>query len=195
MKTQNKNYNLAYGITTVLFTVVMLFFITSCGGENTEVMSKAPSRDKLPVLKAANITTIISDSGITRFRITTPEWLVYDKVEEPYWDFPKGIDFERFDENYNIDANMKSNKAKYIQRKLLWEFNDNVVATNIKGEVFETDQLFWDDAKDRFYSDKKIKITQEKRIITGIGFESNASLTHYVIRKTKGIIPIEQDKK
>lgn len=192
MKTQRKNNNFIYGITTV-FTVVMLFFITSCGGNDTEVMKTTPKREKLPVLKAANITTIISDSGITRFRITTPEWLVYDKVKEPYWDFPKGIDFERFDEQYNIDANMKSDRARYLQGKLLWEFNDNVVATNIKGEIFETDQLFWDDAKDKFYSDKKIKITQKKRIIMGIGFESNASLTHYIIRQTKGIIPIEQE--
>ncbi len=173
----------------------MLFFITSCGGNETEVISEAQTRNKLPVLKAANITTIISDSGITRYRITTPEWMVYDKVKEPYWDFPKGIDFERFDEEFNVDANMKSDRARYIQGKLLWEFNDNVVAKNIKGEIFETDQLFWDDAKDKFYSDKKIKITQEKRIITGIGFESNASLTHYIIRQTKGIIPIEQEDK
>ena len=57
-----------------------------------------------PKLKADIITTLISDSGITRYRISAQEWLVFDRDTQPYWDFPKGIYFERFNEEYVVDA-------------------------------------------------------------------------------------------
>ena len=49
----------------------------------TEIAKDTPKRDLVPVMKAENVTTIISDSGVTRFRISTPRWMVYDKTKEP----------------------------------------------------------------------------------------------------------------
>lgn len=174
-----------------MIAVVMLFLVYSCGSESTEIAKSSLKREDMPVLKAKNITTLISDSGVTRFRISTAQWLVYDKAVEPYWRFPKGINFERFSLNGEVEAKMRADSALYFENKYLWEFNGNVLVKNLKGEVFETEQLFWDDANRRFYSDKNIKITQQRKIIKGIGFESNASLTRYIIRKPTGIIPIE----
>ena len=179
-------------ITTVLTTVVMLFLVSSCTDDKIETADKKQQREKLPQLKAENISTIISDSGVTRYRITASEWKIYDKTKEPYWVFPKGIYFERFNQEYKIDADMKANKAIYFQQKSLWEFVGNVKAKNLEGEYFETEQLFWDESNERIYSDKKIKITQKTKIINGIGFESNPTLTRYVIRNPQGIIPIDE---
>ena len=50
---------------------------------------------------AENVTTLISDSGITRYRITTPAWYIYDHSSEPYWAFPKGVHLQRFDESFH----------------------------------------------------------------------------------------------
>ena len=33
---------------------------------------------------ADSITTIVSDSGIIRYRIITPEWYVYEKADTPF---------------------------------------------------------------------------------------------------------------
>lgn len=177
-------------ITTVL-AVVMLFLVYSCGNETTDIAQSSLKREKIPVLKAKEVITLISDSGITRFRIATTQWLIYDKTDEPYWNFPKGIKFDRFNLKGDIEAKMRADSAKYFEERYLWEFNGNVLVKNLKGEVFETQQLFWDDANRKFYSDKDIKITQKRKIIKGIGFESNASLTRYTIHKPTGIIPVE----
>ena len=63
---------------------------------------------------------------------------------------------------------------------------------NIQGELFETEQLFWNQRQARFYSDSLIKITQATHIITGIGFESNETMTHYTIKKTQGVFPLNE---
>lgn len=179
-------------ITTVLMAVVMLLFLSSCVDDKVEGVEKL-NREELPRLTAANITTIISDSGVTRYRITTPQWKVYDKTEEPYWIFPEGIVFERFDEFYKVDAEMKSDSALFLEQKSLWEFIGNVKAKNSKGEYFETEQMFWDEKNDKIYSTKEIKITQESKIINGVGFESNSNLTNYTIRNPKGVIPLDKE--
>lgn len=177
------------------FLHILISFILlttySCGGESTEIAIKSPKRETIPVLKAKNVSTIISDSGIIRFKITTPQWLVYDKAKEPYWKFPIGIKFDRFTQGGKIEAKMQADRAIYIESKYLWRFDGNVLVKNLNGEIFETEQLFWDDANRKFYSDKNIKITQKNKIIKGIGFESNSTLTRYIIRKPTGIIPVD----
>ena len=192
LETTKKNVLQKISITTVLLTFVMLFIISGCNEEKLELTQAEKSRENLPALTASNISTIISDSGITRYRITTAEWKIFDKKKEPYWSFPKGIYFERFDEVYKVDAKMKSDKAIFWEKKGLWQFSGNVKATNLKEEQFETEQLFWDERNERIYSEEKIKITQKTKIIYGIGFESNPDLTRYTIRNPKGVIPIDE---
>ncbi len=177
-------------ITVAFSAIVMLFFAWSCSDGKLEVAEETLKRDAIPVLKGHDVTTIISDSGVARYRITTQEWLVFDKVKDPYWLFPKGIHFERFTPDYKIDAHMTSKQAKYHETIALWEFNGDVEAKNLQGELFQTQQLFWDENRKRIYSDKEIVITQHFKVIKGVGFESNSSLTRYIIRRPTGIIPI-----
>jgi hypothetical protein len=65
--------------------------------------------------------------------------------------------------------------------------------TNIKGELFETEHLFWNERDEKIYSDTLIKITQEKHIIYAVGFESNQQMTKYVFKETKAVFPIEEN--
>ena len=65
--------------------------------------------------------------------------------------------------------------------------------TNISGETFETNQLNWDEANQRIYSDSPIRITRSTMIINGIGFESNQMMTRYRINKITGVLPIDTD--
>jgi len=146
----------------------------------------------MPQLHATEITTIISDSGVTRYRISASRWDVFDKAVKPYWNFPNGIHFEKFDMNLKVDANIHSKYARFDVNEQRWELRGKVRATNLQGELFETEQLFWSERENRIYSDSLIKITQVSHIITGIGFESDASMTRYTIRKPQGIFPVDR---
>ena len=48
-------------------------------------------RAAMPALEGMDVTTLISDSGVTRYRIKAKRWLVFDKADTPYWEFPEGI--------------------------------------------------------------------------------------------------------
>ncbi len=179
-------------LTTAIMVVVVLFGGISCAKEEVEKIGAVKDRKASPGLAAKKITTVISDSGITRYRIFSDQWDIYDRAVEPYWDFPKGLHFERFDENLVIDANFHSNYARYYDYKKLWEFKKNVKAVNIKGEMFETDLLYWDQQQERIYTDKFIRVTQATRVITAVGFESDQSLTRYHFKNVQGIFAVDE---
>jgi LPS export ABC transporter protein LptC len=178
---------------TVICSIFFLLFIVSCSNDKPDKIGAVVDRTKLPKLHATEITTIISDSGITRYRITAPRWDIYDKASKPYQEFPDGIYFEKFDANMKVVANIQSNYARFDENDQLWELRGKVRAMNIQGELFETEQLFWNQRQARFYSDKLIKITQATHIITGIGFESNETMTNYTIKKPQGVFPLNEN--
>ena len=173
------------------FFLLMLVASCSSNDEKAEKIAAISDRSKLPRLHATEITTVISDSGITRYRISAPRWDIYDRAMPPYWEFPNGIHLERFDQTMKVDANIHSLYAKFNENEQLWELRGKVKAINLQGELFETEKLFWNQRLEKFYSDTLIKITQATRIITGIGFESNQTMSKYLIMRPEGIFPVD----
>lgn len=181
-------------ITTAFSVVVVFFLLFSCSTTITEQINLELSSGEVPTLHTSDVTTVISDSGITRYRIYTPVWNVYDKASQPYWEFPDGVHFERFDENLIVDANVHCEYAKFLEREKIWELKGNIRATNIKGELFETEQLFWNQKTEKIYSDSLVTITQEDYIINAQGFESNQQMTKYTWKQTQGIFPVKEEE-
>lgn len=194
-----KSHILKLTALTIRETIVCSFFflilIVSCKNEKPDKIGAVVDRTKLPKLHETEVSTIISDSGITRYRISAPRWDIYDKAIQPYQEFPEGIYFEKFDLNLKVDANIQSNYARFNDTQQIWLLKGKVRAMNLQGELFETEQLYWDQRQARFYSDSLIKITQTTRIITGIGFESNETMTHYLIKNPKGTFPLNENAK
>jgi hypothetical protein len=59
---------------------------------------------------------------------------------------------------------------------------------NESNEKLETELLFWNQEKDRIYTDRFVKMTSEDQISVGIGFESDSHLNKRRIFKVKAII-------
>ncbi len=151
-------------------------------------------RDSLPVMRTLGVTTLISDSGITRYRIVTEEWSVFDRTEPSYWSFEKGVYLERFDSLFNVDANIRSDTAYYYDKEQLWELIGNVEIINQEGNKFNTELLYWNQVTEKVYSDRFIRIEEPDRIIMGYGFESNQQMTNYEIMNVEGIFYVEDEE-
>lgn len=188
-----KTYITFINITAAFYAAVMFVLFPACSGKDKNLAEAITERDSLPSMRSLGVTTLISDSGITRYKIITEEWTVFDKKNPPYWAFEKGVYLEKFDSLFRIDASIKADTAYYYEKKKLWELRSNVSIRNLKGDKFDTELLFWDEKKEEIYSDKYIRIEQEDKTITGYGFESNQELTEYQIRNTTGIFTVEDN--
>lgn len=173
---------------------IVILILQSCSSSVKNTATLDVVRDSAAVMKTYNVTTLVSDSGITRFRVNTPEWLVFDKKAKPTWEFPNGIHLEQFDENLEVHSEVSAKKAIYYTELEQWILSDSVYAINVEGEKFESEILYVHQKEDRIFTDKFVKITQEDKIITGIGMESNQRLTKYKVLKPQGIIPLDEDE-
>lgn len=186
-----KTFQTIINITVAFYATVMFVLFPGCSKSGKNLAAAVEERDSLSSMTSLGVTTLISDSGITRYKIITEEWSIFDKKDPPYWAFEKGVYLEKFDTLLHIDASIKADTAYYYDRKKLWELKGNVQIRSQRGDKFETSQMFWDEKNKTVYSDKYIKIEQEDKTLTGYGFESNQELTEYVIKNTTGIFIIE----
>ena len=186
-------YHKNASITIVLGAMVMLLLFSSCSGKKKELGDDITERDSMAVMDTRGVTTLVSDSGVTRYRINTEEWLVFDRKNPPYWAFEKGVYLEKFDSIFQVEASIKADTAYFFNKEELWKLMGNVHIQNLKGEQFDTELLYWDQRAQRIYSDEFIRIEQPDRIITGHGFESNQQMTVYTIRKPEGIFYVDEE--
>ncbi len=172
----------------------MLLFVASCQKKTEELVDIIFNPDSVPTMTTDSVITLISDSGVTRYKLITKKWQVFDGAKEPYWFFPEGIYLERFDSLFNVEAVVFADTAWNYVNKQLWRLKGNVNAQNMKGEKFFSDELFWDQHQQRIYSDKYIEIQKGETELKGYGFESNQEMTEYRIFKPHdGRIPLKED--
>ena len=69
--------------------------------------------------------------------------------------------------------------------------SQSVVLTSSTGKKLETEQLIWDENKNKIYTDKKVVITTDKEVVKGEGFISNPDFTEYSISKIQGTFNFE----
>ena len=185
------NKNMSIIIAFKVLVVLLLF--SACSGKKEKLGGAITERDSLPVMDTRGITMLVSDSGITRYRIKTEEWLMYDRKSPSYWSFEKGLYLEKFDSLFKVEASIKTDTAYYYDKQRLWKLMGHVLIQNLKGEKFKTELLYWDENRQKVYSDRFIKIEQPDRIITGRGFESNQQMTVYTIHKPEGVFYVKEE--
>lgn len=181
-------------ITIALAMVMFILLSAACSGRKTNIGDAITERDSLPVMETRGVTTLISDSGIIRYRLQTEEWRIFDRKKPPYWAFEEGVYLETFDTLFQMEANIKADTAYYYEKQKLWKLMGDVVIRNLRGEKFNTELLYWDQNTEKVYSDQFIRIEQPDRIITGRGFESNQEMTKYTIHKPEGIFYLEEQE-
>ncbi|MCQ2256594.1 MAG: LPS export ABC transporter periplasmic protein LptC [Bacteroidaceae bacterium] len=181
-----------FSIAAVALTAAMLLSLQSCDNNSKKEGPDIGERDSLPFLRTEGVSSLISDSGIIRYKIIAEEWLMYDKKTPPYQAFEKGLFIERFNESYKVDAFISCDTAYYYDEKRLWELRGRVLVKNLKGETFKTSLLYWDGYSHRIYSERYMEIDGETRKLSGYNFSSNEQMTDYIIHSSKGEFPLKE---
>ncbi len=144
-----------------------------------------------PTMATTHVSTLISDSGYTRYHMETPLWQMFEDADEPFWKFPEGIELEQYDLDMHPESTVVCDSAIYYSRKRIWQLDGNVVMVNTDADSFLTQQLFWDQNARKIYSDSFIHIVRTDRVIEGYGFESDQSMKYYSVNRPTAILPAD----
>ena len=153
----------------------------------------------LPMLHTDDAVSLISDMGITRYRLEAKVWDIYSNEGDTYWHFPKKIHVERFDSLFRVIGSIVADTAYYFVGNGLWHAIGNVVVKTLEGRIFETSELFWDqkapqNSVNAFYTDRPVKVTEpDGTIIYGLkGFRADQNLTVYRLFEMKGEFNVKE---
>jgi LPS export ABC transporter protein LptC len=180
----------------VLVFMILMGSMVFCSCKNDiETINALTNEIKLPDQSGFNIEISYTDSGRLQGKIYAPEVNKFDRAEEPYIEFPKGMKVVFYDSLERPTSYIRANYAIYYEKKQLWEARNQVVAENqIKGEKLETEQMFWDQQAERIYSEKFTRLTNSDGISYGEGgFESRQDMSKWRLKGSSGTLNVSQD--
>jgi LPS export ABC transporter protein LptC len=170
-----------------VFLSAAMFFFISCKDDPKNAVNLNYDSEKMPSLNTDSVTMLISDSGLIRYKMITKTWEVFDKAKDPHWLFPHGFYAEQLDTAFNIVLTVKSDTAWSYTNRKIWKLKGHVSILNVVGETFSGDELFWDERRQRIYSDKYVEVYRpDKMTLKGTGgFEANQQMTEYKFLNVK----------
>lgn len=172
--------------------VFLTFF--ACGEDDKLGVVNAIDTSKTPQLSTRNVSTLISDSGYTKYKVVTPLWNVYGQEYKGgnYWDFPEGVYLRQLDRDMKVVSVVAADSACYFPNKKLWELYGDVEIEQKDKAYFFSQRIFFDDREKKISSDTFIHIKTPTQILEGVGFESNMDLTRYRVLQPTGMFPMHQ---
>ena len=167
-----------------LFSFAVLLF--SCSEQKSHTAPAIRERDSVSLMVSYGVNTLISDSGVIKYRIVTERWEVNTVKNPTRWIFEKGIFMEQYDKDFHVEGYISADSAWYFDQLKLWELRGRVSIRNVNGLDFRSEELFWDGIRHEFYSHKFSRLITPERTLEGTYFRSDEQMTHYEVSNSVG---------
>lgn len=158
-----------------------LFFIVSC---KEPVKVKVIKPYKGPSMVVYKLVALLTDSAQPKILMKAPRQIEYENGNR---DFPDGVFIEFYGEKNQKSSILTSKKAKYNKEKNVYTATEDVQIINKEeGKTLNTEELHWNPATKKIYTDKFVQIKSPDQLLTGTGLEANEDFSSYRILKVSG---------
>lgn len=175
-----------YRLRNIFFGLVMFLFLVACQEQVEHTAPAIHARDSVAMMTSYGVNTLISDSGVMKYRIVTERWEVNTNKNPSRWIFNKGILLEQFDDKFHINSYIQCDTAYYYDQLKIWKLYGRVRILTKDGLRFNSEQLTWDQNKHELSSNVFSKLVTPERTLQGSHFWSDEKMTRYVVSNTKG---------
>ncbi|MFA4047048.1 LPS export ABC transporter periplasmic protein LptC [Prevotella sp. PCHR] len=170
----------------LLYILLLCLCSFACTEEKEHIAPAIYPRDSVAMMTSYGVNTLISDSGVIKYRIVTERWEVNQARNPSRWIFDKGLFMEQFDEKFHVEAYIQCDTAYYFDQKKLWELRGRVRVRTTDGLRFSSEELYWDQSSHELYSNKFSRLVTPEREMQGSYFVSDERMTRYSISNSKG---------
>ncbi|MFC7775256.1 LPS export ABC transporter periplasmic protein LptC [Flavobacterium sp. GCM10027622] len=153
----------------VMLLIATALFLVSCESNFKEVQ-KINITELNPVGEAQQFNLKYTDSGKIKAVLVSPQMLDFSHLEFPFTEFPKGIDVTIYDDAGNKNF-VKANYAISYAVSSIIELQGNVSITTHDGKKLETEQLYYDQKNEWFFTQKNYVFTDKGSVIKGVGID------------------------
>ncbi|WP_158728467.1 MULTISPECIES: LPS export ABC transporter periplasmic protein LptC [unclassified Flavobacterium] len=166
------------------------FALVSCES-NFKNIQKINFSEFVPSSDADLVDLKYTDSGRITAVLVSPKMLDYATVDFPFTEFPKGIDVTLYD---------KKGKKTFIQSKYavsykatnMIDLQGNVKIFTEDGQKLETEQLYFDQKNEWFFTERKFKLSGAKGVSNGQGIDFSKDFKIINSQKITGEVQTEE---
>lgn len=159
--------------------------ITRQESETVKVGEEKLKKVKIIISQNAKVRTVIHAPCLYRYKIIKNQDKGYnvDMNVPVISEFNCGIEIYLLDSLDRVENSVRAKYAKYEEAIKLIHFQKQVVLGSRKGDSLWTEDLWYDNAKKKFYTDSAVRIRGKHHMIRGVGFKSKDDMSEYTIYK------------
>jgi len=181
----------SYTNNSVQYLLFLVFSVTMISCEsNFRDVQKMGFAEFSPSGDADDINLKYTDSGRITANLISPKMLDFATVAYPFTEFPKGIHLTLYDKN-GKQTFVDSKYAVSHKTTNIIDLQLDVKISNQNGELLETEQLYYDQKNEWFFTEKKFKFTSPKGVSYGEGIDFSKDFKKVNSQKISGEIQSE----
>ena len=176
---------------TPIWLLLLFSVLVACTNDPKLVQDFANDKQQaIEQIKGAE--SLHTENGKIKVRI------VANKIErfqdqQPGLIFSEKMEVYFYNDSSELQSTLMANDASIDEDTKIMLAQNNVMLTSNDNKKLETEELVWDEQKDKIYTDKKVKITTGKEVVYGEGFMSNCDFSQYSITKIHGTFNFETE--
>jgi len=181
----------------LLFTTAAVF--TACENDIKEV-ENLNSKNKIATEEAHNIEAYLSEAGKVKGKLTSPLMYRYQPTgqasDTPYTEFPKTLHIDFYNDSLVKESQVDAKYGKYRAAESKVLLRDSVVVINVlKKDTLTTDELWWDQNTQKFYTSKPARYSQHDGFVNfgKNGLEAKQDLSDLVFYNNSGTLPVPKE--
>ncbi len=165
-----------FNLKKITKTTLLLCCCWACACENSYREVQKLGEKKVGVDRVINVTSYLSQDALMKAKLTAP-LMLQTGADTPYTEFPKTLHVDFYNDSTKVESQLFAKYGKYMQNQSKVLLRDSVVVYNIKGDTMRTNELWWDQNAQDFYTDKPVYIHQPNgNIINSIGMKAHQDL-------------------
>jgi LPS export ABC transporter protein LptC len=178
--------------------ILLGLFFTGCSNSDEEV-SKIQASEEPPMQRILHGTFTYSERGNTLHVLKAGEMTRIEggsaESPEDLVEVRKGMELFIDGDESDHEAHLQAQWASLDEKQLRLVAEHEVILSNRKGDVLETEYLVWAEDSNRVWTNRAVTITSDQGILYGEGLESDGRFENYEIIRPKGEIILEGSEK
>lgn len=171
-------------LTKAVLLAALILAVGCTDLEEPESYPALADSTRLPDQESWESTITISQEGRPVALVWAQYIANYQKDAKTYLEDSVHVDF--YDREGNHSATLTADQGVYEEKKRDLTATGNVIVESDSGVVLESEELFWDNDRQKIISKVPVRFLTETDTIWGDSFESDPDLKNYTIFGARG---------
>lgn len=168
---------------TLVFALIL--FLQSCES-NLKDVQRIYKTSFVPTGEADSINLKYTDSGRVKSTVQSLKMVDYSTAKNPFVEFPKAVLVTLIDDKGNRTT-VVADKAISYKRTEVIDLIGNVKITTFDGKMLETNQLYFDQKNEWFFTEESFKFKDaDGSFLQGIGIDFSKDFKIFNMQNNNG---------